>query len=74
MQITLHPQHRHQLFRNEPPIFDDFKVHLTNRLYYLLKIINILALAAPQLRKRISQKLFTKVCICCATTAVYRPP
>ena len=23
LQITLHPEPRHQLFRNEPPIFDD---------------------------------------------------
>ena len=51
LQITLHPQPRHQLFRNEPPIFDDLKACLNNWLYFLLKMINILALAAPQLRK-----------------------
>ena len=51
LQITLHPQPRHQLFRNEQPIFDDLKAQLTNRFYFLLKMINFLALAAPQLRK-----------------------
>ena len=49
---TLHPQPRHQLFCNEAPIFDDLKAHLINRFYFLLKIANILALTAPQLRKR----------------------
>ena len=48
---NLHPEPRHQLFRNEPPIFDDLKAYLTNWFYFLLKMINILALAAPQLRK-----------------------